>query len=98
MATVRIKGYLVAYHWPHLKEGEVHWSFSVHHDGKLSGNEVMLIQHTFTAEVPDRINVVAGLVQGLEADGVQALKTTKPQSQGSTNGSKLLAITNKVSA
>jgi len=99
MATVQIKGHLVAYHWDHQEEGEVHWSFSVHHDGKLSGAEVMLIPHTFQAEVPDHVNVVAGMVQSLEEAKKQALKDYQATvAKINERLSKLLAITNEVSA
>lgn len=75
MATVQIKGHLLAYHFDHMDEGAVHWSFSVHHDDKTaSPSTVMVIPHTCTAEVPDHVNVVAGLVANLEAAKMQALK------------------------
>ena len=74
MATVQIKGHLLAYHFDHMDEGTVHWSFSILHDNKnASPSTVMAIPHTFTAEVPDQVDIVAGLVKTLEAAKLKAL-------------------------
>ena len=74
MAIVQIKGHLIAYHFDCMPEGAVHWSYSTHHDGELSDSMVMAIPHNFTAEVPEKVDVVAGLVKNIEAAKLKALE------------------------
>ena len=75
MSTTTIKGYLIAYHWDHMESDRVVWTFRVYHDEKTqSENTVMAIPYEFTAEVPDKVDIVAGLVRGLEAAKLKALE------------------------
>jgi hypothetical protein len=74
MAQVTIKGHMLANHYDfmHADTPPV-WSFSQHHSGKMEDDElVAAIPHSFTFDAPE-INVVAGLVQSLEAAKKKAL-------------------------
>ena len=92
--TVTLKGWIVGYHWHFQKAGEVSWGFSPYYDPKEADtNVVMAFPHSFDVQVPDQVNVVAGLVASLEAAKIKALADYQ-RSVADINArlSKLLAI------
>lgn len=73
MASAKITGHLLAYHFSHMDAGEVVWSFSAYHSGTTSPDLVASIPYSFEAEVPE-VNVVAAKVANLQAAEAQALE------------------------
>lgn len=99
MATVKIDGYVQAYHFDHMKEGQVCWGFNESAMKPHSDKVVHEFKHSFEVEVPDQVNVVAGMVANLEAAKKKALDDYNATvKQINDRLQKLLAITNEVSA
>lgn len=74
MSTITIKGHLVGYHFDHMAPDAISWGFCEFHETTAqSEHTVIAIPHEFAAEVPDKVDIVAGLVRGLEAAKVKAL-------------------------
>ena len=73
MPTVKIKCAVVGYHFSTMGDGEIAWSVSCSHTGKLDDETIHVQNHEFTVDVPD-INVTAAQVSGLEAAKVAALQ------------------------
>jgi hypothetical protein len=75
MSTVTIKGWMVGYHWDFQKPDEVSWIFHTIFDPKVPNkDQVECFAYTFEVEVPDKVDIVAGLVRGLEAAKLKALQ------------------------
>ena len=95
MTTIIIKGHMLAYHFKHMPDGEVHWTFDVYGGRTLSDELLAAIPHEFAFDPPE-INVVAQQVAGLEAAKAKALADyQKTVAEINDRLSKLLAITNE---
>ena len=99
MKTITIKGQLVGYHFEFMADSDVAWGFSEGAAHKIGGNTIAVIPHSFTAEVPDNMNMVALQIAALEAEKANAAAefgaTVKRINE---RLSKLQAITNEVEA
>ena len=92
MPTAKIKGHLLAYHFNHMRAGDVVWGFSEYHSGETSEEVVAAIPHELSVEVPE-VNVVAAQVANLEAAEAKALADyQKRVAQIREQLSKLLAL------
>ena len=68
MSTVTIKGQLLGYHFDHMPEGKMHWSYQTGAVMEVSGTLLIVMPHNFEAEVPDDLNIVAMQVAALESE------------------------------
>ena len=100
MSAVTIKGWMLAHHWDFQQADEVTWSFCTYYSPEdPPASVVMAFPHSLEIEVPDQVNVVAGLVANLEAAKTKALADYQ-RTVATINDrlSKLQAITCEVSA
>lgn len=94
MSKITIKGYVVGYHFSHSEPNEVHWSFSVGSTPPTLGRETLFaIPHSFDADVPDDINIVAAQLAGIEREKEAArAEFTARMRELNAQASKLMAL------
>jgi len=69
---VTIKGHMVACNFEWMEPGEVSWGFSVCADKPAGKYIVASVPHSFDAEVPDDLNIIAAQIANIEREREEA--------------------------
>lgn len=94
MSKITITGYVVGYHFDHMRAGEIYWALrSGATPPALDRQTIFAIPHDFEAEVPDDINIVAAQLAGIEREKEAArAEFTARMSELNAQASKLMAL------
>ena len=94
MSKITIKGHVVGYHFSHSPPNAVHWSFSTSTTPPQLDRETLFVfPHSFDADVPDDINIVAAQLAGIEREKEAArAEFTARMRELNAQASKLMAL------